>query len=66
MKTETYISKPNLTMAENRAVLEIHFAAAFPVEFVIHRLEDVPLRMHAEVELPPVTARPPVITFQEL
>jgi hypothetical protein len=67
MKTETYISKPNLAVAEDLAVLEIHFAAAFPVEFVIHRLEDVPLRIHkAEVELPPVTARPPAITLQEL
>ncbi len=67
MKTETNISKPNLTMAMKRAILEIHFAAAFPVEFVIRRLEDVPLRMRqTEIELPPVTAQPPAITRQEL
>jgi hypothetical protein len=67
MKVETNSSKPGLTMAVKRAILEIHFAAAFPVEFVIRRLEDVPLRMRkTEVELPPLTAQPSVITHQEL
>lgn len=70
MKTDTYIStKPNLTVAVKRVILDIHFAAAFPIEFVIHRLEDVPLRIlnqKTEVKLPPVAALPPAITLQEL
>jgi len=67
MKVEANNSNPGLMMAVKRAILEIHFAAAFPVEFVIRRLEDVPLRIRkTEVELPPVTAQPPAITRQEL